>query len=60
MIEDVLPPPEREVMPENFTQALHFVNTSVGPATIPSNVREILNDEKCRNLTQEVGKCFWL
>lgn len=43
-----------ELVEENHLQAIKFINTSIGPASIPSNVQAILEDNKCRNLTEEV------
>lgn len=43
-----------ELLEENFVQAVKFINTSIGPASVPSNVQAILDDSKCRNLTEEV------
>lgn len=55
LIETSLPAGEKEIMGENYAQALHIVNTSVGPTVVPSNVQAILDDSNCRNLTEEVS-----
>lgn len=43
---------------ENFKEALHLINTSVTPTTIPSNVQSVLDDNSCKNLTQNVSRNF--
>ncbi|XP_075229316.1 nedd8-activating enzyme E1 regulatory subunit APP-BP1 [Lycorma delicatula] len=48
--------PESE---ENFEEALRAVNYVVVPTTIPSSVKEILNDNSCINLTSK-SKPFWI
>lgn len=55
LIEDSLPAGEKEVPGENYVQALHFVNTAVGHTVIPFNVQSILDDNNCRNLTEDVS-----
>lgn len=39
---------------ENFSEAIHYVNTCTGSTKIPTNIQNILNDDKCVNLTNEV------
>lgn len=55
MIENSLNLRGDELMEENYVQAVKFINTALGPATIPSNAQSILNDSKCKNLTAEVS-----
>lgn len=47
-----------ELIEENYLQAVKFINTAIGPASIPSNVKAILDDSKCKNLTEEVIFAF--
>lgn len=39
---------------ENFEEAIKAVNSSVQPTSVPQNVREILDDDACVNLTSKV------
>lgn len=39
---------------ENFEEAIKAVNTCIGCTEIPENVMNILNDDKCINLTAKV------
>lgn len=39
---------------ENFEEALRAVNYAVLPTTISTNVKEILNDNACINITSKV------
>uniref|UniRef100_A0A1B6BZM3 NEDD8-activating enzyme E1 regulatory subunit n=1 Tax=Clastoptera arizonana TaxID=38151 RepID=A0A1B6BZM3_9HEMI len=48
--------PEEE---ENFEEAIHAVNFALLPTTVPKNIKEILNDESCINLTHK-SKPFWI
>ncbi len=43
---------------ENFTEALHAVNTTLNPSKIPSEVTEIFADAKCVDLTPKSEE-FW-
>lgn len=50
-------------MEENFEEAIKAVNYAILPSTIPTNIREILDDDSCINLTSKVVefasfKCF--
>lgn len=56
LIESSLNLKNQELMEENYIQATKFINTSIGPASIPSNLQAILDDSKCNNLTEEVFK----
>lgn len=40
---------------ENFEEAMKAVNTSIRSSDIPDNVRNILNDDCCINLTAKVS-----
>lgn len=40
---------------ENFEEAIKAVNTSIKSSDIPDNVRNILNDDCCINLTAKVS-----
>lgn len=44
---------------ENFEEAVKAVNTALEPTSIPSNVRKIFEDEKCKNLSSG-SEDFWL
>lgn len=44
--------PESE---ENFEEAIRAVNSVVLPSTVPSRVKQILDDDSCVNLTSKVG-----
>nr|XP_033202932.1 NEDD8-activating enzyme E1 regulatory subunit isoform X2 [Bombus vancouverensis nearcticus] len=44
---------------ENFEEAIKAVNTCVGCTEIPENVMNILNDDKCINLTAK-SSSFWI
>ncbi|XP_053305125.1 NEDD8-activating enzyme E1 regulatory subunit [Spea bombifrons] len=44
---------------ENFEEAVKNVNTALNTTKIPSNVEEIFNDERCRNLTPQ-STSFWI
>ena len=48
--------PEEE---ENFEEALKQVNSSLVPSTVPAEVKKILDDPKCVNLTSDSSN-FWL
>ena len=48
--------PEEE---ENFEEALKQVNSSLVSSSVPTEVRKILDDPKCVNLTSESNN-FWL
>ncbi|XP_053560129.1 NEDD8-activating enzyme E1 regulatory subunit isoform X2 [Bombina bombina] len=48
--------PEEE---ENFEEAIKNVNTALNIAKIPSNIEEILHDERCTNLTPQ-STSFWI
>lgn len=39
---------------ENFEEAINAVNTSVARTNVPTRVMEILNDDRCINLTAKV------
>jgi hypothetical protein len=39
---------------ENFEEAIRAVNAEIQPSRIPSDVREILDDPACVNLTSHV------
>lgn len=39
---------------ENFEEAMKAVNTSIKPSDIPESVKNILNDDRCVNLTAKV------
>ena len=41
---------------ENFEETIRAVNTSVRQTTVPASVMNILNDERCVNLTAKVIK----
>ena len=43
--------PESE---ENFEEAIRAVNSVVLPSTVPSRVKQILDDDSCVNLTSKV------
>ena len=43
---------------ENFEEALQAVNTSLNPTRVPSEVADILADEKCGSLTAKSDN-FW-
>lgn len=40
---------------ENFEEAMKAVNTSIKPSGVPDSVRNILNDDRCVNLTAKVS-----
>ncbi|XP_034951344.1 NEDD8-activating enzyme E1 regulatory subunit isoform X2 [Chelonus insularis] len=44
---------------ENFEEAIRAVNTSIGATIVPNNVIEILNDDRCINLTAK-SNSFWI
>ncbi|XP_011308267.1 NEDD8-activating enzyme E1 regulatory subunit [Fopius arisanus] len=44
---------------ENFEEAIRAVNTSIGHTTVPKSVLEILNDDRCVNLTAK-STSFWI
>ncbi|XP_026284162.1 NEDD8-activating enzyme E1 regulatory subunit [Frankliniella occidentalis] len=44
---------------ENFEEAIKAVNSCIQPTTIPSSIREILDDDACVNLTSK-SKPFWI
>ncbi|XP_066589037.1 NEDD8-activating enzyme E1 regulatory subunit [Prorops nasuta] len=44
---------------ENFEEAMKAVNTSISRTVVPSNVTNILNDERCINLTAK-SSSFWI
>ncbi|KAF6201185.1 hypothetical protein GE061_005632 [Apolygus lucorum] len=44
---------------ENFEEALKAVNFAIAPTVVPNNVKEILNDYNCINLTSK-SKPFWI
>ena len=46
------------ILGENFNEAVHFVNTCIGQCKVPSRIQNILDDDRCRNLTQEVSAQF--
>lgn len=46
---------DQVILGENFDEAVHYVNTCIGQCKVPSRVRNILDDDRCRNLTQEVN-----
>lgn len=48
-----------KILEENFEEAIHFVNTSISPPSIPPHVKSILEDDSCRNLTQKSSH-FWI
>ncbi|XP_015119855.1 NEDD8-activating enzyme E1 regulatory subunit [Diachasma alloeum] len=44
---------------ENFEEAIRAVNTSIGTTTVPKSVLDILNDDRCVNLTA-MSSSFWI
>ncbi|XP_065210292.1 NEDD8-activating enzyme E1 regulatory subunit isoform X2 [Planococcus citri] len=44
---------------ENFEEALHAVNFAITSTPIPNEIKNILNDDKCVNLTVK-SKPFWI
>ncbi|XP_044760074.1 NEDD8-activating enzyme E1 regulatory subunit isoform X2 [Coccinella septempunctata] len=48
-----------KTLEENFEEAIRFVNTCISNQTIPSQIREILEDDSCTNLTQK-SRPFWI
>ncbi|XP_031850383.1 nedd8-activating enzyme E1 regulatory subunit APP-BP1 isoform X1 [Nomia melanderi] len=44
---------------ENFEEAIKAVNTCIGHTKIPDNVKNVLNDEQCVNLTAK-SSSFWI
>ncbi|XP_024943494.1 NEDD8-activating enzyme E1 regulatory subunit isoform X2 [Cephus cinctus] len=44
---------------ENFEEAMRAVNTCVSRTTVPSGVMEVLNDDRCINLTAK-SSSFWI
>lgn len=40
---------------ENFEEALKAVNYAINPPSIPTEVQNILDDDKCINLTVKVN-----
>lgn len=42
-------------MEENFEEAIKAVNSAVIPTIVPSNVKQILDDDACVNLTSKVS-----
>lgn len=58
LIENSLKLKGGELIEENYLQAIKFINTSIEPASVPSNVQAILDDSKCKNLTEEVRTIF--
>ncbi|XP_018322780.1 NEDD8-activating enzyme E1 regulatory subunit [Agrilus planipennis] len=61
MIREGFSPDEHgiRILEENYEQAINLVNTCVNPVSIPPNVKNILEDEKCTNLNQE-STPFWI
>eukprot|EP00095_Tigriopus_kingsejongensis_P000691 snap_masked-scaffold58_size443543-processed-gene-1.8 protein:Tk00691 transcript:snap_masked-scaffold58_size443543-processed-gene-1.8-mRNA-1 annotation:"nedd8-activating enzyme e1 regulatory subunit" len=43
---------------ENFSEAVNAVNTSLIPSAVPSEVRQILDDDQCLNLSTKSSD-FW-
>lgn len=48
-----------KILEENFEEAIHFVNTCIFPPIIPAQVKSILEDDSCTNLTQS-STPFWI
>lgn len=48
-----------KLLEENFEEAIHFVNTCISLPSIPSRVKNILEDDSCTNLTQNSAP-FWI
>ncbi|XP_077982561.1 NEDD8-activating enzyme E1 regulatory subunit-like [Glandiceps talaboti] len=48
-----------EQLEENFEEAIKNVNNSLVPTTIPTEVKNIFNDDNCTNLTSE-SMPFWI
>ncbi|KAE8608368.1 hypothetical protein XENTR_v10011485 [Xenopus tropicalis] len=44
---------------ENFEEAIKNVNTALNITKVPSSVEEILNDDRCTNLTHQ-STSFWI
>lgn len=47
------------VLEENFEESIHYVNTSITPPTVPDNIKKILDDDCCTNLSQNSSP-FWV
>ncbi|CAH1982239.1 unnamed protein product [Acanthoscelides obtectus] len=47
------------VLEENFEEAIHLVNTCICKTTVPTHVREILDDKRCVTPTQNTAP-FWV
>ena len=48
-----------QIVKKNFEEAIKAVNTCIGCTEIPENVMNILNDDKCINLTAK-SSSFWI
>lgn len=48
-----------KLLEENFEEATHYVNTCIAAPAIPDNVRKILDDDCCTNLSQNSSP-FWI
>lgn len=48
-----------KILEENFEEAIHFVNTCISLPSIPSQVKSIIEDDSCTNLTQSSAP-FWI
>lgn len=48
-----------KTLEENFEEAIRFVNTCITNQSIPSQVKDILDDDSCINLTQK-SQPFWI
>ena len=44
---------------ENFEEAIKNVNTALNTTQIPSNIEDIFNDDRCRNITKQTPP-FWI